>query len=117
MSGLSIQKEKNSTISLTVSSLSAFSVEAIVSVSIPSHVWCQALKEGEYFDAKKLLSTDRKQYISKSATTEISSLKPSTTYSLRCIAVPYQDSLPNAISKEYIFSTKPGNSCFDICDY
>lgn len=58
------QEERNATISLTVSSVSAFSVEAIISVSVPSHVWCQALKQGEYFNPEKLLSSGNKQYIS-----------------------------------------------------
>ena len=58
------QEERNATISLTVSSVSAFSVEAIISVSVPSHVWCQALKQGEYFNTEKLLSSGHKQYIS-----------------------------------------------------
>ena len=65
MSDLSSQQEeKNATISLTVSSVTAFSVEAIISVSVPSHVWCQALKQGEYFNTEKLLSSGHKQYIS-----------------------------------------------------
>ena len=50
--------------------------------------------------------------ILESATTEISSLNPSTKYSLRCIAVPYESDLPNTISKEYLFSTNPGNCLF-----
>ena len=50
--------------------------------------------------------------ILESATTEISSLSPSTKYSLRCIAVPYEEDLPNAISKEYLFSTNPGTCLF-----
>lgn len=55
---------KNSTIHLSISVVSAFSVEAIVSVSTPSHVWCEALKQDHVFDEERVILTDHRQYIS-----------------------------------------------------
>lgn len=59
-----IALQQNSTITLSITVVNAFSVEAIVTVSTPSHVWCEALKHGDVFDVNSLLLTDRQQYIS-----------------------------------------------------
>lgn len=61
---MDIQLQQNSTITLSITVVNAFSVEAIVTVSTPSYVWCDALKHGDVFDVNGLLLTDRKQYIS-----------------------------------------------------
>lgn len=49
---------------MKVTVVTAFSVEALVTVNVPSHVMCVALTPDEPFELKKLLSQNSKQYIS-----------------------------------------------------
>ena len=91
--------KNGTTIRLSLSVISAFSAEAIVTVNTPSYVWCDALQGNDELNVEKLLKTDRKQYISstwfflpwfaESATAELLTLNPGTRYNMICVAVPY----------------------------
>ena len=59
-----VDADSGLTISVKVTQVTAFSVEALVTVNIPSHVMCVALTPDEPFDLNKLLSQNNKQYIS-----------------------------------------------------